>query len=69
MNDMAMELGDPRMVNMVAMGAYAAQTKAVGISSLTEALKDALPERNHGFIPANVRAIEAGAAKIRTENT
>jgi len=69
MNDMAMELGDPRMVNMVAMGAYAAQTKAVGISSLTEALKDALPERNHGFIPANVRAIEAGAAKISTENT
>ena len=69
MNDMAMELGDPRMVNMVAMGAYAAQTKAVGISSLTEALKDALPERNHGFIPANVRAIEAGATKISTENT
>jgi 2-oxoglutarate ferredoxin oxidoreductase subunit gamma len=69
MNDMAMELGDPRMVNMVAMGAYAAQTKAVGISSLTEALKDALPERNHGFIPANVRAIEAGAAKISAENT
>jgi len=69
MNDMAMEIGDPRMVNMVAMGAYAAQTKAVGISSLTEALKDALPERNHGFIPANVRAIEAGAAKISAENT
>jgi 2-oxoglutarate ferredoxin oxidoreductase subunit gamma len=69
MNDIALELGDSRMVNMVAVGAYAAQTRAVGIPSLTEALKDALPERNHGFIPANVRAIEAGAARITAENT
>jgi 2-oxoglutarate ferredoxin oxidoreductase subunit gamma len=69
MNDMAMELGDPRMVNMVAMGAYAALTKAVEISSLTEALKEALPERNHKFIPANVRAIEEGAARINAEKS
>ena len=69
MNDMAMELGDPRMVNMVAVGAYAALTKAVEISSLTDALKEALPERNHKFIPANVRAIEEGAARINAEKT
>jgi 2-oxoglutarate ferredoxin oxidoreductase subunit gamma len=69
MNDIAMELGDSRMVNMVAVGAYAALTKAVEISSLQDALKEALPERNHGFIPANVRAIEAGAARINTEKT
>jgi 2-oxoglutarate ferredoxin oxidoreductase subunit gamma len=69
MNDIAMELGDSRMVNMVAAGAYATLTKAVLISSLKEALKEALPERNHGFIPANVRAIEAGAARINSEKT
>jgi 2-oxoglutarate ferredoxin oxidoreductase subunit gamma len=69
MNEIAMELGDPRMVNMVAVGAYAALTKAVMITSLKEALKEALPERNHAFIPANERAIEAGAARINSEKT
>ncbi len=63
MNEIAMELGDSRMVNMVAIGAYAAVTKAVGLSSITEALKEALPERNHKYIPANVQAIEAGMRK------
>ncbi len=69
MNDIAMELGDARMVNMVAAGAYAALTGAVTVSSLSEALKDALPERNHKFIPANVRAIEAGVTRIHSENS
>lgn len=69
MNEMAMELGDSRMVNMVAVGAYSALTGAVKISSLAEALQEALPERNHRLIPANVRAIEAGAARINCEKT
>ena len=68
MNEIATDLGDPRMVNMVALGAYAALTGVVGTASLTSALKQALPERNHRFIPANVLAIEAGAeaALIKT---
>ncbi|HTY20787.1 MAG TPA: 2-oxoacid:acceptor oxidoreductase family protein [Geobacteraceae bacterium] len=69
MNDMAMELGDSRMVNMVAVGAYSALTGAVKVSSLAEALKEALPERNHRFIPANLAAIEAGAARVSCEKT
>lgn len=63
MNDIAMQLGDARMVNMVAAGAYAAKSKVLALTSLGEALKDALPERNHKFIPANVLALEAGAAR------
>jgi 2-oxoglutarate ferredoxin oxidoreductase subunit gamma len=61
MNEIAMELGDARMVNMVALGAYVALTGAVGIASLASALSEALPERNHRFIPANLQAMEAGA--------
>jgi 2-oxoglutarate ferredoxin oxidoreductase subunit gamma len=64
MNEIANSLGDPRMVNMVAAGAYAAKSVAVSIETLKEALKDALPERNHRFIPANVKAIEAGAGRV-----
>ena len=64
MNEIAMQLGDARMVNMVAAGAYAARSGSVSLGSLAEALRDALPERNHRFIPANIKAIEAGAALI-----
>lgn len=64
MNRIAIDLGDVRMVNMVACGAYAAATGALGLTSLEDALKDALPERNHKLIPANVKAIQAGAAAV-----
>jgi 2-oxoglutarate ferredoxin oxidoreductase subunit gamma len=66
MNDIALNIGDARLVNMVALGAYAAKTGAVQICSLETALKDALPERNHKFIPVNIKAIEAGAGMIDT---
>jgi 2-oxoglutarate ferredoxin oxidoreductase subunit gamma len=65
MNQLALDLGDVRMVNMVACGAYAAATGALALESLAEALKKALPERNHRLIPANIKAIEAGANAAR----
>ena len=61
MNQIAVELGDARMVNMVACGAYAAVSGALTQQSLHEALKKTLPERNHKFIPANISALETGA--------
>lgn len=64
MNQIAIDLGDVRMVNMVACGAYAAATGALTLDSLKEALHDALPERNHKLIPANIQAIEAGTAAV-----
>lgn len=65
MNQLALELGDVRMVNMVACGAYAAQSAALQLDSLGEALKKTLPERNHHLIPANIKAIEAGYAAVK----
>jgi len=65
MNRIANDLGDPRMVNMVACGAYAAATGVLQLASLFEALKKSLPERNHCFIPANIKAMEAGASMVR----
>jgi 2-oxoglutarate ferredoxin oxidoreductase subunit gamma len=60
MNQIAIDLGDVRMVNMVACGAYIAKTGALTLHSLEEALKKALPERNHHLIPTNIKAINAG---------
>ncbi|WP_026840616.1 2-oxoacid:acceptor oxidoreductase family protein [Citrifermentans bremense] len=68
MNEIATELGDLRMVNMVALGAYAAVSGAVELATLAGALKEALPERNHKYIPANVKAIETGA-QVASEKT
>jgi len=67
MNQLAIELGDVRMVNMVACGAFAAKTGALQLASLEDALKKSLPERNHRLIPANIKAIEAGAAVSRKQ--
>ncbi len=64
MNQRALDLGDVRMVNMLACGAYAAATGALALESLEEALKKALPERNHRLIPANIQAIRAGADAV-----
>jgi 2-oxoglutarate ferredoxin oxidoreductase subunit gamma len=58
-------MGDVRMVNMVACGAYIEKSGALKSASLEAALKNALPERNHRLIPANVKAMEAGALAAR----
>src|SRR5512133_896525 len=65
MNQISLDLGDVRMVNMVACGAYIAKTGALSLQSLEEALKKALPERNHRLIPTNIRAISAGISATR----
>lgn len=65
MNQLALDLGDVRMVNMLACGAYAGKTGALALPSIEEALKKALPERNHRLIPANIAAIRAGAAAVQ----
>jgi 2-oxoglutarate ferredoxin oxidoreductase subunit gamma len=62
MNRLAVDLGDVRMVNMLACGAYAVTTGALELTSLAAALQKVLPERHHRLIPANVTAIEAGAS-------
>jgi len=63
-SEMAVEVGDQRLVNMVMIGAYAQKSGVVSLDSLKESLKKVLPERNHRFIPLNVQAIDAGAAYV-----
>ena len=65
MNQIALDLGDVRMVNMVACGAYIEKSGALMRTSLEAALKKALPERNHTLIPSNIKAMEAGAQAAR----
>jgi len=64
LNEMALELGDARLLNMIAVGCYAASCQSVSLDALKGALKKVLPERNHRFIPLNIQAIDLCAAQI-----
>lgn len=64
-NEIALEIGDSRLVNMVMLGAYVEYSKVVSPEIVKDALKEVLPERNHRFLPLNYKALEAGAACLR----
>ncbi|MBN2645312.1 MAG: 2-oxoacid:acceptor oxidoreductase family protein [Desulfuromonadaceae bacterium] len=64
-NEMALQVGDARLVNMIVLGAYLEHSKVVAMDSVKEALKYVLPERNHRFLPLNYEALERGATFCR----
>ncbi len=65
-NDIAEELGDSRISNMVMLGAFLRETGVVTLESVLAALKQVLPQRRHSLIPLNENALRRGAALCRT---
>ena len=64
-NDIANELGNPRVANMIMLGAYIEKTHAVDFEKVIEALKESLGEKKAHLIPMNREAITKGAASVR----
>jgi 2-oxoglutarate ferredoxin oxidoreductase subunit gamma len=60
-NDIAEELGDKKLINMVLLGALLGNTDVLPIDALKKALKEHLPERHHKLLPLNYQALEKGA--------
>ncbi len=60
-NDMAHELGDERVVNMIMLGGYARTCGAVSLDSLKQALLKFFGEKRASIIEMNERALDAGA--------
>jgi len=60
-NDIANDNGNPKLANMVALGAFIEKTKLVRMASLLESFEKVLDERYHHLIPSNIKAIEVGA--------
>ncbi|MGE5174185.1 MAG: 2-oxoacid:acceptor oxidoreductase family protein [Betaproteobacteria bacterium] len=60
-NDIAEELGDSRISNMVMLGAFLKKTGVVALESVLAALKQVLPARRHSLIPLNESALTRGA--------
>lgn len=60
-NEIADELGDTRVANMVMLGAYLKKTGAVTADSIEKALHKAFGERKAELIPINMDAFKRGA--------
>lgn len=60
-NDIAGDLGDTRISNMVMLGAFLKKTDVVALESVITALKQVLPARRHSLIPLNEKALKRGA--------
>lgn len=63
--DLANDLGDIRVANMVALGAFLAACPVVKADSIVEALKKNLPPHHQKLIPLNKQALERGAEEAR----
>ncbi|MEW6308193.1 MAG: 2-oxoacid:acceptor oxidoreductase family protein [Bacillota bacterium] len=59
-NAIAGELGNTRIANMVALGAFLGATRAVAVGSVVESLRKALPAHRHHLIPVNEQALQKG---------
>jgi 2-oxoglutarate ferredoxin oxidoreductase subunit gamma len=59
-NDIAGELGDIRISNMVMLGTFLKKTGIVSLESVLAALKQVLPARRHSLIHLNEKALKRG---------
>lgn len=59
-NDMAHALGNVKLANMVALGAWLKATKALPLTAVQEALKRVVSAHYATLIPVNATALEAG---------
>jgi 2-oxoglutarate ferredoxin oxidoreductase subunit gamma len=60
-NEIAEELGDKRIANMVMLGGLLAHLEVLPVKAIEKALKDHLPARHQKLLPANIEAIKRGA--------
>ncbi len=64
-NEIANEIGNSKVANIVMLGAYLELTKVVSVDSVIEALKKVFgPDKQH-LVPLNKEALERGAAAVK----
>ena len=63
--EMAHELGNSKVANLVILGAYIAATGVVSLSGVVDALRQVFPAEKHHLLPLNHRALEAGMAFVK----
>jgi 2-oxoglutarate ferredoxin oxidoreductase subunit gamma len=68
-NDIADQLGNTRMANMVAAGAYAKATGVLEVEQIQACLEKVISPHYAHLIPKNSEAIAAGAAHVAEHGT
>jgi 2-oxoglutarate ferredoxin oxidoreductase subunit gamma len=63
-NQIATEMGNKKIFNMVVLGAYLKLKPIVELDHVIEGLKKSLPERYHDLIPLNKEAISKGMEQV-----
>lgn len=66
-NEIAMELGNSRVANMVMLGAYLKVSGTVGLDSIYEAFKYVFGESKAHLLPINKEAINRGAKIVEKQ--
>ena len=66
-NEIAEEIGNSRITNMVMMGAMLEVADVIPVDAVKQALEQHIPERNRKYLPMNFDALERGA-KFAREN-
>lgn len=64
--DMAADLGNARVANMILLGAFIELTKVVSSESIIESLKKVLSEEKHHLIEVNKQALNKGFSLVKT---
>ncbi len=59
-NDVAQQLGSPKLINMVALGAMVKATNCVTIEAVQKALESVISSHYAHLIPKNTAALQAG---------
>ena len=61
-NDIAEELGDKRLANLVMLGAMLNQLDVLSIDEVGTSLERHIPEHHRDLLEGNLKALERGAA-------
>jgi len=65
-NEIALENGNAKLANMVALGAFVEKTRLVQLTTLFESLEKVIDERYRSLIPHNINAIEKGTRFVKS---
>ncbi len=63
-NEMAAELGDSRVFNLIMLGAFVKATGVVQVENVKKALEEIIPEKRKKLLPLNLSAVDKGVEAI-----
>ena len=66
-NEIANELGNTKVANMIMLGAYLARKDIIDLDTVKDSLSSVLPERHHGLIPLNEEALDRGFELVKEQ--